>query len=79
MLMVLGAIDLAGPSTLVKISALTGLDKKSVTRLIALAQEQAGVVIEKSKSTYVITDFGPFLKPSGCRLALEPDFKVPGE
>lgn len=68
--MVLGAIDSIEPATLVKISTLTGLDKKSVTTLIALAQEQAGVVIDKVDATYTIADWGPVLKRSGCRLAL---------
>ena len=44
MLAVLGAID-SGHCTLVQIAAVTGLDKKSVTSLIAQAGEQARVVI----------------------------------
>jgi len=70
MLLVLGAIDATTPATLVKVSALTGLDKKTVTRLIASAQEQAGVVIDKTDAVYTITSWGPVLKRSGCRLAL---------
>lgn len=68
--MVLGAIDSMKPATLVKVSAMTGLDKKTVTTLIALAQEQAGVEIEKTDAVYAITNWGPVLKRSGCRLAL---------
>lgn len=71
MLMVLGAIDLLKPATLVRISELTGLDKKSVTSLISRAQEQTGVAIEKTDAVYVIADWGPVLKSAGCRLALE--------
>lgn len=70
MLVVLGAIDALKPATLVKISELTGLDKKSVTTLIARAQEQTGVVIRKTGPEYVVADWGPVLKRSGCRMAL---------
>jgi hypothetical protein len=70
MLAVLAAIDSMNPATLVKISILTGLDKKTVTTLIARAQEQAGVVVAKTDAVYSITDWGPLLKRSGCRLAL---------
>jgi hypothetical protein len=70
MLLVLGAIDATTPATLVKVSALTALDKKTVTRLIASAQQQAGVVIDKNNAVYTITNWGPVLKRSGCRLAL---------
>lgn len=68
--MVLGAIDSMKPATLVKVSAMTGLDKKTVTTLIALAQEQACVEIKKTDAVYAITSWGPVLKRSGCRLAL---------
>ncbi|CAN7631136.1 hypothetical protein [Massilia sp. LjRoot122] len=71
MLMVLGAIDLLKPATLVRISELTGLDKKSVTSLISRAQEQTGVAIEKTGAVYAVADWGPVLKRAGCRLALE--------
>ena len=46
MLAVLGAIE-TGSSTLVQIAAATGLDKKTVTNLIAQAGEQACVSISK--------------------------------
>lgn len=70
MLMVLGAIDEAGEATLVQIATRTGLDNKTVSDLIAKAQEQAGVVIAKTGAKYSITDFGPVLKKKGVNLSL---------
>lgn len=70
MLVVLGAIDEAGEASLVQIAARTGLDNKTVSDLIAKAQEQAGVVIAKTGAKYNITDFGPVLKKKGVNLSL---------
>lgn len=70
MLIVLGAIAEAGEASLVQIAARTGLDNKTVSDLIAKAQEQAGVEIVKSGAKYTITDFGPVFKKSGVHLSL---------
>ena len=66
MLAVLGAIE-AGHGTLVRIVAATGLDKKTITTLIAQAGEQAGVSVRKTGATYVVEDWGPALKKAGAR------------
>lgn len=68
MLVVLGAIHQCGEATLVQIVARTGLDNKTVSDLIAKAQEQAGVIMEKSGSSYRITSLGPVLKKNGLLL-----------
>lgn len=70
MLQVLGAIDELPEPTLVNIAERTGLDKKTVTGLIANAMEQAHVGIVKSGSSYEVVDWGPVLKKSGSKLAL---------
>ena len=69
MLAVLGAID-AGHCTLVQIVAATGLDKKTVTALVAQAGEQARVSITKSGATYSIQAWGPVIKKEGAKKAL---------
>lgn len=69
MLAVLGAIE-AGHCTLVQIVAATGLDKKTITSLIAQAGEQAHVSIGKSGASYNIEAWGPVLKKEGAKKAL---------
>ena len=69
MLSVLGAID-AGHTTLVKIVAATGIDKRTVTRLVAQAREQAKVEIAKNGPNYRIQKWGPVLRKDGARQAL---------
>ncbi len=76
MLAVLGAID-SGHCTLVQIVAATGLDKKSVTSLIAQAGEQARVVISKTGAMYAIDAWGPVLKKEGAKKALTGALKAP--
>ena len=76
MLAVLGAID-SGHCTLVQIAAATGLDKKSVTSLIAQAGEQARVVISKTGATYSIDAWGPVLKKEGAKKALTGALNAP--
>ena len=70
MLVVLAAIDAIDEATLVKIARLTRFDKKTVVNLIEKARTQAGVVIVKNDSTYVIENWGPVIKRTGARLAL---------
>ena len=69
-LQVLGAIDELKDATMVTIAERTGLDKKTVTRLIATAMSEAHVKIEKNGSTYTITDWGPIFKKTGGKRAL---------
>lgn len=76
MLAVLGAIE-AGHGTLVRIVAATGLDKKTITTLIAQAGEQAGVSVRKTGATYVVEDWGPALKKAGARMALTGALNAP--
>ena len=77
MLSVLAAIDTPQGSSLVRIAADTGLDKKTVTSLIEQARVQADVSIEKSGATYRITGWGRIIKKSGARLALTGAFNAP--
>ena len=70
MLAVLGAIQEAREATILQVVTRTGLDKKTVSDLIAKAQEQAGVQITKSGPKYTIVDLGPVFKIAGCKLAL---------
>jgi hypothetical protein len=70
MIVVLAAVDKPGGATLVQIVARTGVDKKTVTRLIEQAGQQAGVTIEKNGPVYRITDWGQLFKRTGARLAL---------
>lgn len=70
MLVVMGAIHEAGEATVLQIVKRTGLDKKTVSDLIAKSKEQAGVVVEKTGSKYKIVDLGPVLKEDGCKKAL---------
>ncbi len=76
MLAVLGAIE-TGSSTLVQIAAATGLDKKTVTNLIAQAGEQACVSISKSGASYSLESWGPVLKRDGTKLALTGALNAP--
>lgn len=77
MLVVLAAIDTPQGTTLVRIAERTGLDKKTVTRLIAQAVEQAGVTIYKTGPVYEIGDWGPVVKRSGAKLALKGALNAP--
>ena len=70
MLSVLAAIDTLSPATLVRLSARTGIDKKTVTHLIEAARIQAGVVIEKDGPVYTLRDWGPVLKKTGAKMCL---------
>lgn len=76
MLAVLGAID-AGHCTLVQIAAATGLDKKTVTSLVAQAGEQACVIIIKTGATYCIESWGPVLKKDGAKKSLQGALNAP--
>src|SRR5450830_1228846 len=69
MLSVLAAIDATPEATLVKVVARTGLDKKTVTNLIAQAGEQAGVKITKTGPVYTLEDWGPIFKRTGAKMA----------
>ena len=77
MLAVLGAIEEVRDATLVKIAARTGIDKKTVTTLIAQAGEQAHVLIDKNGPVYVIADWGPVFKKGGAKMALTGAFNAP--
>ena len=70
MLVVLAAVDRPGGATLVQIVARTGVDKKTVTRLVEQARSQAGVRIEKTGAVYSISDWGPLFKRGGAKMAL---------
>lgn len=76
MLAVLGAIE-TGSITLVQIAAATGLDKKTVTSLIAQAGEQASVAISKSGASYTLESWGPVLKKDGSKMALTGALNAP--
>ena len=76
MLAVLGAIE-AGHSTLVQIVSATGLDKKTVTSLVAQAGEQACVTISKKGASYSIEAWGPVLKKDGAKKALTGALNTP--
>ena len=56
-------------STLVKLVARTGLDKKSVVLIISQAIEQASVEIKKEGAIYTLVNWGPVFKPDGARKA----------
>jgi hypothetical protein len=77
MLAVLGAIEGMRDATLVKIVARTGIDKKTVTTLIAQAGEQARVLIDKNGPVYEIADWGPVFKKSGGKMALTGALNAP--
>lgn len=76
MLAVLGAIE-AGYCTLVQIVAATGLDKKTITTLIAQAGEQACVSISKTGPVYSLDAWGPVLKKEGAKKALTGALNAP--
>lgn len=77
MLSVLAAIDSMQPATLVKIAALTGIDKKTVTNLIMQAREQAGVDVGKEGAAYTIESWGPVIKKTGARMCLTGALNAP--
>ncbi|KKN85100.1 hypothetical protein LCGC14_0282690 [marine sediment metagenome] len=77
MLAVLGAIEGMRDATLVKIVARTGIDKKTVTTLIAQAGEQARVLIDKNGPVYEIADWGPVFKKAGAKMALTGALNAP--
>lgn len=76
MLAVLGAID-AGHCTLVQIVASTGLDKKTVTALIAQAGDQACVAVSKTGASYSIEAWGAVLKKEGVKKAFTGALNAP--
>lgn len=75
MLAVLAAIHSLKGATLLEIVSFTGLDKKTVTRLIEQAQQQAGVQLNKEVYTYRVVDWGPILQPNGLLRLLRADSK----
>ena len=77
MLVVVAAVASIPSATLVKIATRTGLDKKTVTRLISQAIEQACVGIEKNGPVYSLTDWGPVLKERGAIMALTGALNAP--
>lgn len=77
MLAVLAAIDTPTGSSLVRIAADTGLDKKSVTSLIEQARVQADVSIEKAGAIYRISGWGRIIKKSGAKLSLTGALNAP--
>ncbi|MEK8034197.1 hypothetical protein AACH06_25505 [Ideonella sp. DXS29W] len=78
MLAVLAAIDALGPdATLVKISALSSVDKKTVGALIGAAVAQAGMTITKDGPTYSIESWGPVIAKKGAKLALTGALNAP--
>lgn len=76
MLSVLAAIE-AGSNTLVLIAAATGLDKKTITSLVAQAQQQAQVKVVKEGAIYAIEAWGPVLKKEGAKKALTGALNAP--
>ncbi|WP_454727768.1 MULTISPECIES: hypothetical protein [Cupriavidus] len=70
MLAVLAAIDRPHGARLVDITQATGLDKKSVTLLLAQAAEEAGVAIRRDAMRFHVADWGPVIRRTGVRLAL---------
>jgi len=77
MLAVLAAIETPDGATLVQIVARTTLDKKTVTRLIDQACEQAAVVITKTGPFYRIDDWGPIIKRNGAMKVLTGALNAP--
>lgn len=77
MLAVLAAIDTPQGSSLVRIAAETGLDKKTVTGMIEQARTQADVSIEKDGPIYRVTDWGRIIKKSGVKLSLSGGLNAP--
>jgi hypothetical protein len=73
---VLQAIYALKEATLVRIVAKTGLDKRSVTRLVAAAP-QVGVTVKKDGAIYKVIDWGPVIKPDGLEALLTGAFKAP--
>lgn len=77
MLAVLAAIEATPDATLVKVAARTGLDKKTVTHLVAQAGEQVGVTLSKTGPIYTLDDWGPVFNPAGAHQALAGALKAP--
>jgi hypothetical protein len=77
MLAVIAAVEAIPQATLVKIAALTGLDKKSVTHQIAEAGKQAEVTIIKEGPVYTLKDWGPYINPVGARDTLTGGINAP--
>lgn len=71
MLSVLAAIDTLPIATLMTIVARTGLDKKTITRMVEQAREQAGLDIEKLGPVYRIKSWGNILRREGAIQCLE--------
>lgn len=71
MLLVLVAMEKVQVPTMVSIAQYTNIDRRTVTHLIAQAQEQAGVVIEKDGPVYKLCDWGPLFKKTGAMRAAE--------
>lgn len=77
MLVVLGVIGALERPTLVSVANWTGLDKKTVSRLIDQAVTQAGVVVEKEGPVYRITAWGPLLREKGVQHAMHGQLGAP--
>lgn len=65
MLVVIAVIAKSDEATMVSIAKATGLDKRTVTHLIRQAQEQAGVIIEKTGPRYCLVEWGTLLNRQG--------------
>lgn len=70
LLAVLAAIEVLTDATRMRIEDLTGLDEQTVLLLIAMAEQQAGVVIEEKGGVYRLVDWGPVIRRGGAKLAL---------
>jgi hypothetical protein len=78
MLAVLAAIDALGlEATLGRIVERSGVDKNTVTTLVAHAAAQAGVHVSKSGTVYRLEDWGPVLRKKGAHLALQGALNAP--
>ncbi|MHD0644124.1 hypothetical protein ACYPKM_00640 [Pseudomonas aeruginosa] len=72
MLSVLAAIDeLGSQATMVSIGHRTGLDRRTVTTQIEIAQKQAGVDIQKKDQYYSIVSWGDVISKDGALLVLK--------
>lgn len=71
MLLVLACIDKLPCATLVRISQMSGLDKKTVIYLVDQAIEEAGVAINKDGPVYSIENWGPVIKRNGAKMTLK--------
>ncbi|MCD5327864.1 helix-turn-helix domain-containing protein [Chromobacterium piscinae] len=77
MLMVLAALQPTEGATLVTIAEKTGLDKKTVSNLLAQAKDQAGVEWEKIGAVYHLRNIGPVFKMEGVKMALRGALNAP--